>query len=173
MQALLQRKNNKNYIFRVSVCSRRYPACNAHAPCCYLWPVQLYKLFPHYLIKRTIFGRRLLNVKYVSIFSTKVSVKFLILRRNREIWSKLCVGVHVKYRLCLSYFNQTWMFSTCFRKILKYQLSSKSIHREPCCFMGTDGQTDMTKLIVAFSTFAKSAWKRSKAERTREKRNYT
>ena len=84
MQPLLQRKNNNYYIFRVSVCSHRYPACNAHAPCCYLWSVQLYKLFPHYLIKRTIFGRRLLNVKCVLIFSTNISEIFLILRRNER-----------------------------------------------------------------------------------------
>jgi len=36
-----------------------------------------------------------------------------------------------------------------------------------------DGRTDMTKLIVAFRNFEKSALKRSKAEKTREKRNYT
>jgi len=29
-----------------------YQACNAHAPCCRLWPGQLYDIFPHYLKKR-------------------------------------------------------------------------------------------------------------------------
>jgi hypothetical protein len=81
VQPLLQRKNNKYYIFRLCVCSRRYPACNAHAPYCHLWPVQLYKLFSYYLIKGTIFGKRSLNVKCVLIFSPTVSETFLILRR--------------------------------------------------------------------------------------------
>jgi len=27
-----------------------YPASNAHAPFCHLWPVPLYHIFPHYLI---------------------------------------------------------------------------------------------------------------------------
>ena len=36
------------------VCSLRYPACNAHAPYCYLWPVRLYSIFPHYLIDGSI-----------------------------------------------------------------------------------------------------------------------
>jgi len=26
-----------------------------HAPYCHLWPVRLYKIFPHYIIKGTIF----------------------------------------------------------------------------------------------------------------------
>jgi hypothetical protein len=37
----------------VCICSLRYPACNARAPYCYMWPVPLYKLFPHYLINGT------------------------------------------------------------------------------------------------------------------------
>ena len=33
-----------------SVCCRRYPARNAHAQTCNLWPVRLYNIFPRYLI---------------------------------------------------------------------------------------------------------------------------
>jgi len=43
----------------------------------------------------------------------------------------MCIGLHVKYPLFLSDFNET-------------------------CFMWTDGRTDMTKLIVAFRNFAKA-----------------
>ena len=32
------------------VCSLSYPACKAHVPYCYLWPVWLYHIYPHYLI---------------------------------------------------------------------------------------------------------------------------
>ena len=31
----------------VCICSLRYPACNAHAPYCHLWPASLYNIFPH------------------------------------------------------------------------------------------------------------------------------
>jgi hypothetical protein len=67
------------------------------------------------------------------------------------------IGLHVKYRLLLYDFNDTWFFSTVFRIILKFKF-----HENP--FSGirvvpreqTDGQTDMTKLIVAFRNFAKT-----------------
>jgi len=47
----------------VCVCSLRYPACNAHAPYCHLWPAPLYNIFPHYLINGTIFGEKVAEHK--------------------------------------------------------------------------------------------------------------
>jgi len=38
---------------------------------------------------------------------------------------------HIKYPLFLSNFNQTWFFSTHFRRMLKYQISWKSVKCEP------------------------------------------
>jgi hypothetical protein len=37
-----------------SVFSFGYPACIEHEPYCHLWPVRLYIIFPHYLIKGKI-----------------------------------------------------------------------------------------------------------------------
>jgi hypothetical protein len=45
-------------VFWVCVCSLRYPARNAHAPYCHLWPPPLHNIFPHYLINRTIFENK-------------------------------------------------------------------------------------------------------------------
>jgi len=46
----------------VSICSLRYPACNAHASY-HMGPAPLY-IFPHYLINGRIFGgRKLLKTK--------------------------------------------------------------------------------------------------------------
>jgi len=60
MKPQLPWKSNKYYILWVCVCSLSYPACNAHAPHCHLWPVCLYNIFPCYLLHSTIFGKKLL-----------------------------------------------------------------------------------------------------------------
>ena len=53
-------------------------------------------------------------------------------------------------------FIKIWIFSTHFRKILKYQISWKSVKRELSYCMRTDGQIDATKLIAAFRNFVKA-----------------
>jgi hypothetical protein len=45
------------------ISSLRYPAWNAHAPYCHLWPVRLYNTFSYYYINGTIFEKKLLNLK--------------------------------------------------------------------------------------------------------------
>ena len=65
---------------------------------------------------------------------------------------KMCVGgLHVKGRLFLADFNETWIFSAVFRKILKCQISRKSFQWDPS---SPYARTDMTRLIVAFRNFA-------------------
>ena len=66
----------------------------------------------------------------------------------------MLIGFQVKYPLILSDNNETWIFSTDFLKILKYQISRDSVQWEPSCSTRTDGKTDMTKLTVAFRNFA-------------------
>jgi len=71
------------------------------------------------------------------------------------------IAVYVRTSSCkapvfLSDFNETWIFSTDFRKILKYQISRKFVQWEPNSSMRRDRQTDMTKLIFAFLNSAKA-----------------
>jgi hypothetical protein len=158
------------YILSVCICSFRYPACNAHAPYCHLSPARLYNIFPHYLINRTIFlKKKLLDTKCELWFSLRLSSEtFLILRRTE--W-EIIKNVYW-YHLFLFDFNDTWISSTDFRKILKYQISWKSVQWEQSCPMRMDGRTvvrtdgrtdrrtDMIKLIVAFRNFANAPHKK-------------
>jgi hypothetical protein len=60
---------------------------HAHAPYCHMQPLWLYHIFRLYLIKSTIFGKRLTSIKCVFWFSRQLlSETFLILRRiQRDI----------------------------------------------------------------------------------------
>jgi hypothetical protein len=57
MQPLLQWRRSKDCISWVCVYSLRYPSYNVHAPYCHQCPVQIYNIFPHYLINGTIFEK--------------------------------------------------------------------------------------------------------------------
>ena len=63
------------------------------------------------------------------------------------------ISLHVKCFLLFSEFNETWIFSTYCRKMLKDQISWQSVWWEPSCSTWTDRQTDMMKLIATFCNF--------------------
>jgi hypothetical protein len=72
---------------------------------------------------------------------------------------KMYIGLHVKYLLFLSDFNETWIFSTDFRE--KPQISNfMKIRPMGSELFHSDERTDMTKLIVASRNFA-NAYKNS------------
>ena len=128
----------------VCVCSLSYPACNAHAPYCHLWPARSTTFF-HIISQTARFSKKkkkLLN-KNVFWFPLQVmSETFFILGRTERDMFKKSSGLHVQHPLFLSDFNYTWIFSTVFRKMLKYQTSWKSVQWEPSCSMRTDGRKD-------------------------------
>jgi hypothetical protein len=144
VQPSLQWNNCNYYILWLCVCSLRYPAWNAHAPYCHLWPVRLYPICPHYPTNGMIFGKKFLSLKCVFWFSLHIlSETFLILGTEREViknvYSSSCKG-HVVFLFSV---NQTRIFFKDFRKkILKYQISWKSVQWEPNCSVRIDGRTD-------------------------------
>jgi hypothetical protein len=136
----------------------RYPTCNAHAPYCHLWPDPLYNIFPHYLTNGAIFGKNVTENKMSFDFFLRLCVKNSSLEEElSEIWPIMCNGLHVKHQLLLSDCNETWVSSTDFRKILKYQISRKSVPWKPSCSVRTDGRIVMTKLMVVFRNFVKAS----------------
>jgi len=83
VQPFLQCTSNKYYIFRVCVCSLRYPACNAHAPhYIVICGLSGSTIFLHIISQTVRFfggrgvgwggvgGHKLSNIKCDSIFST-------------------------------------------------------------------------------------------------------
>jgi hypothetical protein len=64
--------------------------------------------------------------------------------------------LHVKYPLFLSDFKETQNFSTNFRNMLKYQISYKSVNREPSSAMRTEGQRH-DEANIRISTFCEGA----------------
>jgi hypothetical protein len=153
-EPLLQWKINRYCIFWAFICSLSFPARNAPASYCHQWPALLYNIFSHYVIKRHDFlKKKLSSTKCVFWFSLQMlSETFLILRRTKRHMIKMYVGLHVKYPLFLCDFKKTLIFSTDCRKILKYEISWKSVEWEPSCSLRTNGQ--MTKVTVAFLNVA-------------------
>jgi hypothetical protein len=70
VQPLLLWKISKYYQTLGCICSPRYPARNARAPCCLLWAARLYHEFLHYLIKGTILEKMIGHEVCILIFST-------------------------------------------------------------------------------------------------------
>jgi hypothetical protein len=87
--------------------------------------------------------KKLLNTKCVFSFPLQLLPEpFLILRRNeRGMIKKYTLSLHVKQPLLLSNFSETWIFSTVFREVLKYQILWESVQREPSYSMRRDGRT--------------------------------
>jgi len=144
----------------VCVCSLRYPACIAHAPYCHLRPVQLHVIFPTLSHKRHDCWKNVFEHKIgVLIFSVTLPEKFRILGRTERDAIKMYLGFHLKCPLFLFDFDETWIFLTCFRKMLKNHISWNTVQWEQGCSMRTHGRSDMTKLIFAFRNFCKRAQK--------------
>jgi hypothetical protein len=85
LQALMQWKSSKYYTTWLCVCSLSFPACNARALYCHLWPDPLYNILPHYLTNRKIFDKKILNIKCVFWFCLQLLPEtFLILGRTER-----------------------------------------------------------------------------------------
>jgi len=153
-------KSRRYYILWMCICSLKDAACNAHAPCCHLWPVPLYLIFPYYFINGTILERKVLtNVKWVFGFSLQVlSGTLLILRRTERNRIKSYVGLQVQCRYSYPILMKLEFFSVYFRK----KRSNLKFHENPSSGSRVValGQTDRCDEVSSrFSQFSERAYK--------------
>ena len=153
MQPLLPWKSNTYHIFWVCVCSLRHPSRNAHAPYCHLWPVWLYQISPRYLIKDTIFEKKLLNIKCVSIFPTTYVWNIY---HSRKKWARydqnyiLCWSsrkvsfILVRFQLNLAIFDRLSKY------IPKWNIKKKSVRWKPSCCIQTDRHDEANSRLSQF-----------------------
>ena len=154
LQPLLQRKNNTFYILWVCVCNLMYPACNAQAPCCHLWPVWLDHIFPHYLINGRIFGgERITEHKMCFDLLHNISPKdFSFWEEFSQVLPQTYIRPLVAYGRSCGLVPKRKFSRQIFRKILK--ISWKYVKRVPICSMPADGRTDRHDDAVAFRSFS-------------------
>ena len=119
-----------------------------------IWGLPGSTVFSTYLINGMNFERKKVTEHKLCDLNFSTTFGWNIFHSKRNLARCVSVGLYVEYKFLLSEFDETWIFSTEFQRILRYQLSSAAIHWEPSCSMRTDGQTDMTLQIVAFRNFA-------------------
>ena len=71
---------------------------------------------------------------------------FILSRSEWDMFKYLYIHRYVNYPLLLSDFNETWIFWIEFVKMLKYQISWKSVQWEPSCSTWTDGQINFMNI---------------------------
>jgi hypothetical protein len=146
--------------YYVCTFSLSFPTWKAHAPC-YIVICDLSgstEFFPHYLINGKIFGKKLLNVKFLFWFTVQtLSETFLLLRRIRKYviinmcrFSYKIPGILVRLSRNLSFLDR-FSKNTPMRKFIKVRpVGTEIFYADRETDGKTDGRTDMTKLIIAF-----------------------
>jgi len=140
-----------------SVCS--LTACNAHAPFCHVRPVPPYVIFKHYLI--TIFEKKIVTEHRMCVLISSTAFVWNI-SHSKKNWSRYDQKRILVFMWSTRYSCPIVMkleFSgQFFLKLLKYKISSISVHWESSCSMRADRRTDRhDEANSSFSQFCEHA----------------
>jgi hypothetical protein len=123
---------------------------------CYLWPVWLDHIFPHYLIN-SIFSttKKSLTIKRVLIFSTNLSETLFILRRIQRDMIKIVDRSSCEVPVILVRF--LWSLNFSLQNFAKF--GDVKFHENPSrgSRVVPSGQTNTTKLILVVRNFTNSS----------------
>jgi len=143
MQPLLQWKSNTCYIFWVCVYRLRYPVCKALVAYFHLWPAWLYNIIPHCLINGRISEKVIEHKMCFDCLYNFCLKHFSFLEELNEIWSKMCISLHLMYPLFLTEFNELefyWKILEKYSNLIFHENPSTGSRVVPC------GWTDVMKL---------------------------
>jgi hypothetical protein len=127
---------------------------------CHLWPVWLYRIFPHYLTKGRMFGKKLLNIKCVFLLPLQIlSEIFIFLKRIQRDININVYRYSCKVTVIFVRFQRNLIFLTIFSKnsqipnfIKIFPAGAELLHADT----HTEGPTDITNPIIAFRNFSKA-----------------
>jgi hypothetical protein len=131
----------------VCICSLSYPACNAHALCCHLWPVGLYSIF-HTFSQKARCSKKVFEIKMRVLNFCKTFVWNIALSEKKRVrcdekrmsvltwYARYFCQIAVNLELSRQSFEKYWN--------TKFYENPSSVDER------SDGRTDKTKLMVAF-----------------------
>ena len=127
------------YIFRACICSLNYPTCKARASCY----TAIYGLFASIIFFHIIWYKAIFSGKKVAEHQMCVVIFFAafpeICLNLRVIQRDIIINVHMSSSKAPV--NETWILLTHFRKIIKYEMSWKSVQWNSSCSMRREEQT--------------------------------
>jgi hypothetical protein len=135
------------------------PACTAHAPCyVVICGLSGFTIFFHIISQTARFSETSFCAQYYVTFLYNVwNISYF--KENSVGYYHKCTNVFVQStRYSLPSYNENWTFFTNFRKMLGYQILSKSIEWESSCSIRTDGRNVSNSRFSQFCERAKNPY---------------